>query len=104
MALTNNGRESGSSVDDGRLDILTGVGQLWHGDQFVADVRYDLRQSTDPEDPVSIRGQVFGIAEEQIRRLFGRRLTLHLNSGEAGNCFFANATGEIIFTTHGLQS
>ena len=94
---------TGIPMNDDGSDILSGVGQLWHGDQLVADVRYELRQSTDADDPVSIRGCVFDIPEDQIRRLFGRRLTLRLDSGETGNCFFASATGEIIFTAHGLH-
>jgi len=82
---------------------LRGAGQLWHGDELVAEVEYELRQSADPQDPVSIRGRVFDFTEEQIRALYGRRLTLRLKSGEAGSCFFADATGEIIFTAHGLR-
>lgn len=90
-------------MNGGGWNILAGAGQLWHGEQMLAEVQYELRQSTDPGDSVSIRGRVFGVTEEQTRALFGRRLTLRLKGGEAGNCFFADATGEIIFTVHGLR-
>jgi len=56
---------------DSAWEALTGAGQLWHGDQLLADVRYELSQSTDPEDPISIRGRAFGVPEEQIRTPYG---------------------------------
>ncbi len=88
-------------MDDGEPSILTGTGQLWHAGVQVAEVRYELSQSTDPSDPVSIRGRVFGIPDEQVVALFGRRVTLRSESGETADCFFADSKGGIVLTTHG---
>ena len=83
--------------------FLAGAGQLWHGDELVAGITYELRQSTDPSDSVTIRGRVFGLSEDQIRALFGKRLTLCLTNGESGDCFLADVAGSIILTAHGLR-
>jgi hypothetical protein len=90
-------------MDDGGQNILRGAGQLWYGEQLLADVQYELRQSTDPKDPISIRGRVSNVPEDRIRALFGKRLTLCMQGGETGTCFFADASGEIILTVHGFH-
>jgi hypothetical protein len=90
-------------MDDGGSSTLKGAGQLWHACEHLAEVRYELSQSTDPMDPVSITDKIFGVPEEKVLALLGQRLTLRLEDGEAADCFFTDSEGRIVLTVNGLR-
>jgi hypothetical protein len=58
-------------MDDGGSSTFKGVGQLWHAGEQLAQVRYELSQSKDPMDPVSITGKIFGVPEERPSHYLG---------------------------------
>jgi hypothetical protein len=86
-----------------KSNMLTGVGHLWHRGEYIAEVCYELSQTEDPLDPVSIYGNLFGISEKEVQSLFGQRLTLKLEDGEAADCFFANSAGRIVVAGNGFR-
>lgn len=86
------------------VDRVRGTCLLWHGEEQLGAVEYELSLSCGAEEPVTIAGKLIGLPEETILSLFGRRLTLRLEGGEEADCFLADATGRIALTVNGLHS